>query len=712
MAQAIQIVPSFTFPYVETVINDYTEVVDRSAAEVTQFNQAYAVVCGKGIDNVWVKKSTRSAAVGTFGESNFKKYGQPYMQALHALEQDDCSVYIMRVMPENAAYSNAIVSAYYKADTAEEVPLAHERKFRIKLTSTSYTDITTDAAFKDLLKIYYGNGTSYTDGEGFKQVPFMGVRYSGRGDCGDLYSLRITQSMAYEKNVGIKLYDFGVINRESGFVKEADYVGGVVTSDKYTDTYTLINDVLEDTEAGTVPVNVYVDEEKVTFVYDEYMKFLKALLVDLKAEYENDVEEFNIPEDQLNGVVPVDEENAENLALLNTIEDLINDVTETLKISADEFDIIYGLKVASSDMLPAIEYPVMLTDDVDTTAEDYNAADYTTSTTVDFASSAGLKLENGANGYFDNPRTETDSEGNAVKYTVEDEITLCLNNAFNGVYDPKILSPRRMPITVFFDANYPFSVKSSLAKLALARNDARLYLDCGIIDTLSVYTIRALADRYSIFNDRLISTDIHNFMVKEANTSKRVNVTIMYYIAAAYVNHFMREGFHIPFVRDYAQLSGHTRDSLRPIVEDYQTDIKQMLNDYRFNYFECVRENVFQRGIQNTRYTGVSDLLEESNVEILYNIKRNVEFDVQSQIYNFADEDVRQSFVKYEEAKYADWNGRIVQSIEFSFATSQYEADHSIMHLYLGVTFRGLTKQVIVEIDINKRVYTSNVTEE
>ena len=53
MAQSIQIVPKFSFPYVETVINDYTEVVDNVIIdnEDTSVKQAYVVTAAKGIDN-------------------------------------------------------------------------------------------------------------------------------------------------------------------------------------------------------------------------------------------------------------------------------------------------------------------------------------------------------------------------------------------------------------------------------------------------------------------------------------------------------------------------------------------------------------------------------------------------------------------------------------------------------------------------------------
>ena len=88
MAQTTQIVPSFGFPYVDVVTNDYTLVSDTAAASAvdSSMKQIYAFASAKGPDNVWIRKSSRQSAVNTYGDSNFKKYGQPFMQALEVLD--------------------------------------------------------------------------------------------------------------------------------------------------------------------------------------------------------------------------------------------------------------------------------------------------------------------------------------------------------------------------------------------------------------------------------------------------------------------------------------------------------------------------------------------------------------------------------------------------------------------------------------------------
>lgn len=723
MAQTTQIVPKFSFPYVETVINDYTVQNDNEATNGVDpsIRMAYAVVAGKGIDNVWVKKKTYEDAVKTFGNSDFRKFGQPYMQALEVLKHENSKCWLMRVMPENATYANAVTSIYYKADTAEEVPEAHLRKFRIKHTSKTFEGIVNhaDLVLKGnefdgtTLKDEYGN-PYYKDAEGYKQGRFSLVRYAGRGRCGDLYSMRISKPYTYEKEYGISMYNFEILTSESGLTKDANYIGSLVSSTKYgTETTTLINDILDETEAGVAPVVVNVNEDVIKEIYDAYIDFCKQLHKDLEKEYEEKFAEFDIPEDQLNGTAEYTGDNEKKVKILDTINELIDRTSEASLPDLDCFDPIFGEEVGTSgEKIPMIAFPKKLTDDVDVTAEDYNELDYTeTENLVDFSSAKGLVLEHGTNGYFDDPRTVV-VKGKNVKYTLEDEITECYKNAFKGNYDKRILSSRRIDLSVFFDANYPFEIKEILADLALVRNSCRCHLDCGIIESLSTASLQTLIAKYRVFQSYLISKDIHNYQVREASTNKRCRVTISYFLAPAYVDHITAYGFHIPFVKEYCQLSGHVKDSLLPVIEEYDTDLKEILYDNRFNYFEALSETELQRAVQNTCQVAVSDLLEENNVRILYELKNGVERDVQGELYNFSDEATRQSFIEYEKAKYAPWIGTILESFNIRFQTSRFEFNKSILHAYIEIVFRGLNKKAIVEIDINKRQYVSQVDSE
>ena len=49
--------------------------------------------------------------------------------------------------------------------------------------------------------------------------------------------------------------------------------------------------------------------------------------------------------------------------------------------------------------------------------------------------------------------------------------------------------------------------------------------------------------------------------------------------------------------------------------------------------------------------------------------------------------------------------GTQIYSMDVKFKQSKFEFDRQIVHLYLAIQFRRLSKQVIVEIDVNKQQY-------
>ena len=717
MAQANQIVPKFSFPHVETYMNDYTQVTDeKGTPNSPAVTQIYAVTSSKGIDNVWIRKTSRDDAIKAYGDSNFKLYGQPLMQALHVLENNEAAVWFMRVMPENATYANSVVSVLYKEDTpaiSGNFENAHKRKFRIKFGSDSVQNISVSKNIKKIMA-----DTKYTtkDAENYEQLPLFTVNYVGRGKCGNKYSMRITPNMAYEKEYGVKMYNYEVLTSEEGLELDTYYVGAFVTSNKYKGAgSTLIEDIVDDTDIGTVPLSIKVTEESVEKVYKAYIDFIKKAHDDAKKDYAKKVVDYAIPEDQMNGTTALESQYVDKYNTLMEISKFIEETEESELPDIDEFDLIFGNVVSKPDKkIPGIFFTKQMTPSVNTSAPEYKAEDYTSSDNyVNFTSITGVVLKNGTDGYFDEPRTAVyPGEKTPRKWTLAEEQEFCYKKAYDGTYDTKILSSRRMNVTAFFDGNYPYSVKQKIYDIAKLRNNGRVFLDTNIIESLSGADLGTLnRDYVKAFNDHMVSIDIQNYVAREYSTRKKFTVTILYLLADLYVRHVVDNGIHIPFVKDNCQLYGHVRESLQPIVEVYNDTVKEYLNDNRLNYFECIDENVYQRATQNTSQKVLSDITEESNSAIYYRFKRELENDANSQIYNFADETVRKDFVEVENAKFAPWVGKVIKDFSLTFKTSKYEFEHSIFHLYAGLTFRGLNKQIIIEIDLNKRKYEGGGSE-
>ena len=739
MAQNTQIIPKYNYPHIEIYVNDYTiqenDSVATSEDDSTKF--VYPVLAPSGKDNLFVKVSSRTQATSIFGKSNFRKYGQPYMQALHDLDQEDTSVYIMRVMPDNATYANAEITAWYKIDT--DYTDAHKRKFRVKFTSSA----TENVAYKDYADSYGKNYIGLhdadrnhtwntvndafkqspgTDGEGYTGKNIMLLNSAGRGDYGNKLSVRISQNYEYEKEFGIKMYNFEVLDSTNGLKLVANYIASDVTSTKYMDeTPTLIDDVLQANQAGTYPVEVYTDEAAIEDIYDTYVGFLREWHDELTEEYEAKVVQYAIPDSVMNGETEATAEQLEQIEELLEIQKLEAATADAAIPELDEFDLFFGREVASTtSMLPGLFFVSERPTDAEINAmDDYDEKDYTDVDILDVTATRGITLNGGTNGYFDTPRTEEylDSKGQLQNrvWSVAEEVENCYNCAFNGTYDSKILSKYRMPITVFFDASYPFSVKQTLYELAIMRDSARVYLDASESDEISSVSsaiINSLKNKYKGFDHHIASIDITRYAVREEGTMKRCDVSSSYFLSAAFANHVRINGNVVPLVKDNCILEDYIKDTVYPVIDESKPGICELLNNNRFNYFECLQENTYRRAIQNTRQTQTSDLLEENNSLIYYELKNEVEKDASGQMYNFADESIRQAFCNVENAKFSTWEGNKLQSFNIRFSTSQYEFNRSILHLYCEIVFRGLTKVIIVEIDINRRSYSSGLETE
>lgn len=652
MAQTIQIVPQYLHSHVETYINDYTAFEDTTQVVSDDSVKFLAVFMGpQGIDNTLVKIEDLETFTNIFGKPNYALYGQPMMMPVAELSTGNASCWCMRVMPTDATYSSSVLSVYYKADV-------ENKKFRIKFKAKSFIDASAVTSKEDLLTKGQtldgdadpGSGL-YTDGEGYTQLPMVTFRAMGRGLYGNNLRWRIARNKDYEADYEIKMYSFETLNASNGIKKIATYVGSMVDSTKYTETV-LINDIVDDADTGVPPMDVQAYEDNFEALYEAYVQFLK------------DVAEAN-PEETI------------------TIPD------------NDQFDPFFALGVANDVNDPYISFTKMK-DGSEAEAEDEN--DYSDDTDlIQIDNVEGTSLAGGGDGAFANEDAESKDAAIEAAYI----------NAFNGTADPIILANKRTQCDAILDANYPYEVKKVLADLAIARNDCLCFLDCGFVQSFSTANQSKLLEEYSIFNTRGLSKNPQWYTIKDPTTKKKIPVTVTYFFAQNYANHIVENGNHVPFVNSYCQLSGHVKNSLQPCIDEHEMDLKEWLYVNRFNYFEAIGENQFQRCCQNTAQAENSDLMEENNMAVLFEMKHILEVDARENLYNFANADDRKRFTEYEQAKFAPWVGRKLYSFNISFEMNEWEAERSILHCYVAVQFRTLNKRTIIEIDVNKRDFTA-----
>ena len=654
MASTVQIVPQYLHSHVETYINDYTEFDDSTAVQSDDSVKFLAVFMGpQGIDNTLIKVKDSDVFEQIFGTPNYALYGQPMMMPVAELKTGNASVWAMRVMPDDAVYANSVLSIYYKADV-------EKKKFRIKFKAKSLSGGSAITSKNDMkvkgaaLDGAANDGDNYKDAEGYTQVPFATFRSMGRGAYANSYRWRIARNKDYEADYQIKMYSFQTLNASNGISTIATYVGALVDSTKYSNTL-LINDIIDDADAGVPPIDVQVYDENMEVLYEAYTKFL------------TDVATSN------------------------------PDLTITIPDN-DEFDPLFGLGVATDNVDPYISFTKTKDDTIDTGAEGYDAADYSEDTDIiQIDNVEGTSLAGGSDGAFASDDADTRDQAIQAAYI----------KAFNGTYDPIILANKRTRCDAFLDADYPYEVKKVFADLALMRNDCLCFLDCGMIQSFSKAQQQKLIQDYGIFNTRGLSKNPQWYVIKDPTTRKKLPVTITYFFAQQYANHISANGNHVPFVNGYAELSGHVKNSLQPCINEHEMDLKEWLYVNRFNYFEAIGENQFQRACQNTAQPANSDLMEENNMAVLFEMKHILEIDARENLYNFANAEDRKRFTEYEEAKFAPWVGRKLYSFAINFDMNEWEGERSILHCYVAVQFRTLNKRTIIEIDVNKRDFTA-----
>ncbi len=642
MPQATQIVPKYLHSHVETYINDYTKFDDSASTPVDNNNKFICVFrSGKGPDNVLLKKDDLSDFIATYGNSNFAKYGQPLMMPIAMLTSGSATVYSMRVMPDDAFAANSILLMQYRFD--------EERKKMVIRYRTKYLG----------KENAVGN---YKTAKSFKQM----LEKSAQAEVQE----SITDETDGTEWKQLPIATFRMAGRG---VYGNNYRWRITRNFEYENDYGIMMYTFEcinasssaSTEASYVGAIVsssqYRNITLINDILDDEEKGAVMMDIDVLEEYVNEAyDEFKV--------------------FLETLDD----VPEELIPTNDTWDPFFGYQCNSS-----IPHPNMEVIGESTTTED-----------IGLSRAQGIALMGGDDGAFgsDNP-TE-----------VFDATNKCYVDAFSGEYDSTILSSRRSPCDAILDADYnsetnpdhaDLDVKGTLYNLALARNDCLLYLDAGTETTKA--GIDNLIGDYARFNSRNVVKEFQHYTVKDPGTMKKCEVTVTYFYAQKLPSHYQNYGSWIPFVKARCELTGHIKNSLEPAVDDLEMELKEKLYVNRFNYFETIDENVYQRAAQNTAQMDNSDLMEENNMNTLFALKKQLERDCWNSLYDFTSVEDRARFSESEQAKFASWIGSRVDTLSIVFDANAWEMERSIVHCYVSVQFRNMMKRVIIEIDVNKR---------
>lgn len=364
----------------------------------------------------------------------------------------------------------------------------------------------------------------------------------------------------------------------------------------------------------------------------------------------------------------------------DSIQELLelHNISFDTQIESSIFDPLFG-KDKTNKAVPTIT--ILSSEDPALTGNTY----------VNLTEIEGLALNNGTDGDF--------AAGVARR---QDNIDAAFVKAFEGELDRTILSKRRTPAEIILDAGYSDDVKSALIGLFNKREDAFGVIDGGLLSTST--ELVNWATEMNAKGGRIFSKEAQHYQMRDPITGKKIKVTTTYFLATKLPTHFKQVGRHIPFTgEEYAKLSGHIKNTLLPVVDADDTDLKEILVDNRVNYYEAIGENNFIRGVQHTSQPIWSDLSEEHNMHVLLKMKREIENMVASLSFNFSESEDRRLFTESADRLLSQYRS-MCSSASVRFDATAFEEQRSIIHCYLEVVFKSIIKTGIIEIDINPRV--------
>lgn len=708
MPRETQIIPKYTYPHEEIIVNDNSSVSIRDVAvdaNVLKYLSVFA--SSRGIDRKLVYINSLKSYYAMFGKTIFAKFGQPHLMPTAHLQNQNVGVWCLRVTAKNSTYANSMLSLWYKEDV-------ENKAFRIKFTKKSISEddltalgtdyltaLTNREMLEELGQMLDGAAVNgkYTDDEGYTQVPIATFTASGRGVYGNNLRWRITPDQDYEKEYKTKFFVFEVLDVEQG-VTVVQHNSATIVSNPNFENGTLINDIIDDMDDSRRFANITVYDANIEALYETYVGFCKKMLE------EDPTLEINIPDIYtfdpffgkdlkiLHSKVPADQ------PFIKFAQKLTPDTD--ISTLADDAEGDGDLSDVGSDPAPTTPNPIEL--------------GYTNTDICTIDSVIGNTLLYGSDGDFASDDVEKKNAAIDEQYI----------NAFSGDIDKLILSHRRIPVATLFDANYSMPVKVALARLALHRFDAPLHLDVGIRSSIGTWDIKTMEadfteiyemvdDFESISDEWPISINAQHYQIKEPSTGKRVTVTMTYYLALTDSDYLrVNSQDAIPRTGVNATLSGHVKNSLYPAVDESDKDIKQALVDTRINYFEAVGENVFERGTDHTfihpeEGMSQSDLGVENNVIALFNLKRILENEFRTRRNQITTPERRKDFREYLLAKYAYLNGHVFDSFDIQYKQNEWEAKRSITHVYAAIQYFPRGEITLIEIDVNEKTYKQDI---
>lgn len=639
MPRSYQIIPQNSFPTEETYVNDNTIVTPLyNDTSSNLVSFLFVVSSPKGKDGVMQVINGQQEFVDKIGIGPFSLYGQPLLTAYAVASTGNASINILRVADADARYSNATLCALYRIN---EETGAMEVKFHVE----------TSDALASLDNIEDAYTAADAPVEGWTEVKLFTVAALGRGKYGNNYQIRLSSLKTSDRENDFKNYTFEVYEAGKSIDQKESF------------------HVCFSENALVGETSYYADSRIMDPVTgSEYIKFVSY------------PEGFQELVNVYAGVVKTHNETEGNAAVTT--------------FTIDDIDIFGGMDKYTKNKMAL--YSVIT--DVETDAEIVNPFG------VD--SYPDIILGGGNDGKLDEAYDYTnqkDAQGNPI--TRESLLTELYEKAFSGELDPMIKSKNKFPTSIIPDCNYPATVKNLIHALNDTRGDSIALFDAGT----SILTHASVAETCKTLFGNFVGTyesvDAYCGKIRDPYNKKVVTVTSTYALCLLYASQFRTmNGKHMPLAdNEFGNLYDvFIENTVYPVFdEDIHANEMNELVDERINFARMDANMAVKRATQTTRQVQLSMLSELNNCFILKDVKRAMERMCATKRYQFSEADDIVRFNKDAEQVASKFNGQ-VRSITAAFGQNDYEAEMSIVHLYVTIVNKNIVKTTIIEIDVNR----------
>ena len=302
----------------------------------------------------------------------------------------------------------------------------------------------------------------------------------------------------------------------------------------------------------------------------------------------------------------------------------------------------------------------------------------------DLQDTLGIMLQSGDNGEFgDAPFGTTAWTDKVVEF-------------YGGEFDDSIYNHTQYVIDAVVDANYPLEVKKAILALAEFRQDFFYFRDAGL-DKYTYDQVKMVADEYD--HSKFAATYFTTYDVVDPYSRKQINVTMMYSMAVALINHFnLRRnspccGIQFGFIFDDA-IKGTVN-----FIPKYtpKFDQKTELMDLGLNYCSYIGNRLVLE-TTNTSQDPFSQFSYINNVLAVQQVIKAIRELCPKIRYSFLDGDDLSKYKKDVNDLIITKYAGLFQSFSVEYVDNDLYASNKIIYACLYVQFRNFVQTEIFKI--------------